>query len=118
MTLEKIQKMDVRSEEFFEIYKAVNEKYWTFEDPDDEQKARHLLHLITDRGDPEDVVLLVEIFKQLGMLKEEGGATSCELQFGGQTFFFRVATSRDQMDSLHKALTNAVLVKSREENQQ
>lgn len=32
-----IKTMDKTSQEFFEIYKLVNDKYWQFDDPDDDQ---------------------------------------------------------------------------------
>ena len=36
--LEQIKKMDKKSEEFFEVYRAVTEKYFDFDDPDEYQR--------------------------------------------------------------------------------
>ena len=69
--IDEIKKMDVKSEEFFEIYKAVSDKYWTFENPDECQQCGKLLMEIAHKATEEQVILTARIAAEVWRLLNE-----------------------------------------------
>ena len=113
LMVSQIKRMDKTTEEFFEIYKAVSDMYWTFDDPDPEQQMRSLLNAITNRGDTEHVVLLVKMYEtMLPLFIGKTDAVSAELGFGGRSYFFKISTSPDALDKMKKIIENTVVVKA------
>lgn len=67
-----IQKMDVKSDEFFEIYKLVADKYYKLKDPDEYQQAVMLLRMFADKSDEEDAIVASKIINELFKMEIEG----------------------------------------------
>lgn len=110
LILNQVKGMDVTTEEFFKLYAAITEKYWTFEDPDDEQTSRRLLYMIAERGEFEQVATLVRMFQQLLTVTEKGGTVAAEIGFKDKTFYFKIADEPDGMDRMKKVIQNTVMV--------
>jgi len=114
--LDQIKKLDKKSEEFFEVYKAIAEKYWDFDEPDDYQKAAKLLNMIAERGDEDQVVVCVKLFEALFKVVEKGGAMTGEFVIGEKPFHFRIFDNPESLDKLTKSIRNTVMVKHSEES--
>lgn len=113
--LKAVQDMDVKTDEFFELYCAVNDKQWNIKNPDEEQKAKILCNMIANRADAKEAILLVKIFKEI--IEVSTGrreATSAELGFENKTFYFTVATTPDALDKMKKIVANTVMVQARD----
>lgn len=71
MKLDDVRKMDKKSEEFFELFKVVNEKYFDFDNPDDYQTAASYLNTILHGGEKWLIVMMVRLASQLLSVVEE-----------------------------------------------
>lgn len=107
-----VKNMDVTTDEFFELYNLVNEKYWSFKDPDDHQLAAKTLRLISDKGDPDHLILLVKMFEQIIAMEQKGGSVQAEVGFKDKSYFFKISDTADGADKLGKMLMNTVVVKT------
>ena len=68
--INKIKNLKNDSNELFEIHEVVNEKYFTFEKPDDFQTCLKALNAILNKSDPEEVMVAIKIFIQIFEMKQ------------------------------------------------
>jgi len=102
-TLEEILKMDVKDEEFFEIYKKISTKYWTFENPDDLQKCASLMVEWAEKFDEEKIILATKIIVEVSkMVTEKTKAATMCLQFTDTQYYVDIAESEVEKDKLSK----------------
>ena len=118
--IEKIKKMDVKSDEFFEIYKLVSEKYWTIENPDSDQRARQGLMMLAERGDTWMVEMQAILASNLLAAGENREASSGVFGIKNSKnenveVYFKFYNSPEALDRLQKQLTNTVMVKAKKE---
>lgn len=111
--LKDIMKMDVASEEFFDIYLAIKDKYWDLpKNPDDYQIHASLLNRLSHIDDEKLVVacgiVMNEIFQ---IAHKESGTRSGSFMIGELEMFFRLSDKPDGMDKMQKLLNNTVMVK-------
>lgn len=109
-TLKEILNMDVKSEEFFEIYKKISTKYWTFEDPDDLQKAASTLVMFAERFDHDKIILSHQIIAQIVELSKENKdnkSVSGHLAFEGCDYYFDIYENENSKDRLQGMLSKA-----------
>lgn len=91
-----IEAMDVKSDAFFELYKAIYDKYWTFENPDEHQAAAKTLSMYAERGEPEQVLTCLNIINNVFMMDHRKENTCAgELEFEDKTYFYTVSTDKD-----------------------
>lgn len=80
-----IDRMDVKSDEFWDIYNFICNKYFNFDDPDDFQKSLMLAHMYLDRAGgnfEENVIAMVKIIEILhGMDPLKGGTAMANIGF-------------------------------------
>lgn len=108
ITIEEALRMDSASDEFFEVYKAISEKYWDFENPNDFLVAAKCLVMFAERYDEEKVILAVKIIEQIiEMDKNKSNAGTGHLVFGEQDYFFDIYQSEAKKDSFHALLAKA-----------
>lgn len=69
--IDQIKKMDVKSDEFFEIYKVVSDKYWTFEKPDMYQECGAALVKFAERAPEDEVMICGKVLIELFKMKQE-----------------------------------------------
>jgi len=102
-----IESIDVKSDEFFELYKIVSDKYWTFEDPDEYQKAAKLLIMYTERGEnyEEQVITIVKLITELfNMEKENRTASMGHVGFKKKNYFFTLATDKKHINKMQEIM--------------
>lgn len=116
--LDKIKAMDKKSEEFFKVYQAVNEKYWSIDDPDDLQMACMFLNTLINRGDDfaGEIVLATKLVHELAKMKIENtpalhGSFAMK---GGKEMHFDFYTDKSALTNLEKMLRHSVIVKAKE----
>ncbi len=103
-----IQAMDVKSEEFFDLYSFICDKYYNFENPDDFLNAAMALRQYVDKACgnyEEQLIAITKIVEQL-MYMEKEGAKSCAgtLAFDNKEYFFTISTDKGPMTALNKVL--------------
>ena len=114
--IEQIKAMDTKSEEFFEIYEAVNEKWFTVEDPDEYQKSCQYLNLILNRGEEWMVELMVKLGHELFNIVDQGvPATAGSFQVKDKDVHFSFSTGKSALGNLEKMLRNTVVMKAKEQ---
>jgi len=107
-TIAEILEMDVKSDEFFKIYKLISSKYWNFENPDDLQLAAQTLVMFAERFDEDKIVLSHKIIKAVvEMTEEKVKATTGHLVFEDQQYYFDIYESEPQRDELNKMLAKS-----------
>lgn len=108
---EVIMKMDVKSEEFYELYKDMNEKYWAFEKPDSWQQAGMLINAWLFKGAPEEHIVVANVVKEVFLMRnEKRKACTGTLGFTDETFHFDIYTSepeKDGMDEMMRKISTA-----------
>lgn len=105
-----IQKLDQKTDEFAELYQAVNEKYFTFDNPDSFQKAAFALNLVLHRGEEWMVEVLASIAQQLHeCVVQDIKATHGNFNISDKDFFFDLYQNKEALASVHKMLRNTVL---------
>ena len=96
-----ISAMDVKSEQFFELYKVVSDKYWTVENPDHYQQCVKALVMYAERGDPAQVTTAVKIIEQLFMMeKDKISATMGTLSFEHKDYHFTLCTNKKDIEEM------------------
>ena len=117
-----IEMADVKSDDFFEVYTAIWEKYFTYPDPDDYQQAAQLLAMVLNKscgdGEMEKVVMSTAkiVNEVFNVFREgKGGAARGEIGFKDQSIFFTLSTSPDELAKFEKMIRNAVMVKANEQ---
>lgn len=118
--LKRIKDLDKKSEEFFDLYHAINDKYWDIdeEDLDDYARSARLLNLISNRGEDyaEEVMATAKIANELlTMAIEKKTCINGVIGFKGKKYHFRFSDSPDSLDNLQKMMNNTVIVKAKEE---
>lgn len=108
--LNEILKLDVKSEEFFKCYKAISKKYWTFENPDEWQKAAKTLVMFAERYDSDKVILCLKIAEEIVKMSEgaDTGNKSARmhLSFNNHAFYIDIYQNEDSKDDLDDVLSS------------
>lgn len=103
-----IKNMDVKSEEFFDLYITICEKYYSYPDPDEFQKAAMTLRMYIDKsvGNFENQLIAFEtILTQLFKMDQEGSdATGGTIGFKDKSYSFMLSTSRETMEQFNDIL--------------
>ena len=108
ITLEEILKMDVKSDEFWQIYKTIDDKYWTFENPDEFQKAAQALHMFATRFEEDKVILCCKMAEQIvSMHTKKSTAATGHLVFQNQQYYFDIYESEPSKDKMQSMLGKA-----------
>jgi len=113
-----INDLDVKSDEFFDLYKTISDKYWTVKDPDDYQKASKALWMFAERGGEQLVIVLAQMLVEIiKMEKDVGGAkaVSGTCGFEDKEFFFTLSTDKTAIANLQKMMENMVIVQGKKE---
>jgi hypothetical protein len=106
-----ITEMDTKSDEFWGLYRMVADKYHTFENPDEWQKAMMLINSWMDRSCnnfEEQIIVVAKVVEQVFLMRHNK-TKSCTgtLGFTDETFFFDVYTSETEKDNLSEKLLRA-----------
>lgn len=107
-TLKEILEMDTKSDEFFEIYKKVSDKYWNFENPDELQKCAKTLVKFAERFDSDKVILATTvIIAVMDMNERKSEAATGNLVFGNTQYYFDIYESEVKKDGFNNMLKKA-----------
>jgi len=106
-----VDSMDVKSDEFWELYKHIADKYFTIEDPDDFQTCAKLILGWLERSTnkwEDQVITVARVVEQVFMMRKKG-TKSCTgtLGFTDETFFFDIYTTETEKDKLGDQLFRA-----------
>lgn len=122
LLLKQIQKMDKKSEEFFEIYQAVSDKYWDIDNPDTTMQARQIMQRAADSADDWLVEMMVIMGNHcVSIIENSDGAYSGKQvvineKTGKETsIFYKIYQNPEALDHLQKMLENTVMVKAKEQ---
>jgi hypothetical protein len=108
--IEQIEAMDKKSEEFFEVYKAVADKYFSFEEPNDLQQAAMTLHILVNHGEDWHVVITAKLAEQLyAMVEQDCKALHGVFGAGDKEVFFDFYTDKKALSKTHSMLMEAAL---------
>jgi len=103
--------LDVKSKDFFEIYTMISDKYWTFEDPDDFEKAAMVLRMYTERANgnyEEQLIAIEKIITELFLMEKDGvKAKKGHLVFKDKEYFFSIGVNEKEVDGLDDMLGKA-----------
>ena len=106
-----ISKLDVKSDEFWELYKHIADKYFTLEEPDEFQSATKMIMGWLERGFNhwEDQVITVAKVVEQVFLMRHNKSPSCTgtLGFRDATFHFDIYTTEVEKDKMSKLLADA-----------
>lgn len=109
---EKIKAMDVKSDEFWDIYCFVADKYFAFDEPDEFQKCAMLCHQYLSKSCENyehNVIIMVKIIEQLyGMDPLKGGASMLTLTFKEFLYTVKITSDPKKMDDLEDILGKAL----------
>lgn len=107
--INKILDMDSKSEDFFEVYKAVSNKYWTFENPDDLQQCAALMVSWAERFDADKVILATKLILEISkMVTQKTKAASLHLAFSEIEYYVDIASSEVEKDKLKGLMGKAM----------
>lgn len=111
--IEAIKKMDRKSDEFAELFHAINDIYFTFDDPDEYQKAALVLNLVLHRGEEWMVETLAKMANQMHeVVQKDVKATHGNFNIDGKDFFFDLYQNKEALSSVHKMFRNTILKSS------
>ncbi len=109
-----IEKMDVKSDEFWELYKFTQDKYRDFtiqNDVDSWQKSVMIINEWLDKSVnnfEEQVILIARMIEEVFMMRAKNqSACTGTLQFSDETFHFDIYTKETEMDKLNSAIIKA-----------
>lgn len=106
-----IEQMDVKSDEFFELYSHIANKYYKIEDPDTYQQALMMVHGWLDRSCTnweDQVIVVANVVKQVFEMRDKGlKACTGTLGFTNDTFHFDIYTSEVEKDSMTAMMMKA-----------
>lgn len=124
--LEQIKKMDTKSEEFYNLYVMISEKYWTF-DPevlknDHALRCRWILHQMANRGSCKESDALAAVTVEVANLvvsvtSGSNSASHGAIEYDGLQVFFDVYKDKTALASMAKQLRNTIMVKLKEEKE-
>lgn len=113
LLLKQIMAMDVKSDEFIELYEAINEKYFTFENPDDFQSAAWALNAVLHRGEEWMVEMCARIANQLfDVIDKDTPASQISFGVKGKTWFCDIYRDKEALGSINKMFRNIVIQKA------
>jgi hypothetical protein len=108
MKLNDILKMDSDSQEYFEIYQKIVEKYWDIKNPNDYQLAAKTLAMFGEKYNPEQVIVAAKIVLELfEMHQEKKTAMTGHVVFEKDQYYFDIYTSEVEKDGLNSLLKRA-----------
>jgi hypothetical protein len=116
--IKQIEKMDVKTEEWNDLYHAVREKHWNTEPElnDDYFQCAKLLNMLANCDSPDLIILTTKIANEaFKVLEQKQSVVTAEIHVGTHKLYFRLANSKDAIDNLQRQLTNTILVKAQEE---
>lgn len=106
--IDTLLKLDTKSDEFFEAYKAISDKYWTFENPDELQKCASLMVKWAERFDEDKVILATKLIIEISKLADkETKAASLHIAFENIEYYVDIASSEVEKDKLKGMLNKA-----------
>lgn len=119
--VKKIQAMDKTSDEFFEIYKAVDDKYWAIDKDkmDDVLRSASLMRMMANKCDsmPDHCIatgiIMNEVFQ---MIEEKHPVRTGMFKFGDRDVYFRIADHPDSIDKMQRMLGNTVMVQAQKDD--
>ncbi len=104
-----IEGMDVKSDEFYDLYTFICDKYYTFPNPDDFQKAVITLRMYLDKScsNYEDQVIVIshlvsELFKI--SKDKKGGACLGTLGFKNKDYHYTLTTDKKHIEEITKVM--------------
>lgn len=116
--LKQIAGMDKKSEEFFEIYKSVTDKYFDFDEPDEYQKHAQLLKMILDRGEPWQIVMMVKLYAELLKFENSNGPCHGTFHVKNKEIFFDFYMDKKSLGKIHTMMREAVLATAKGNGEQ
>lgn len=106
-----ISKMDVKSDEFWDLYQHIADKYFTLDQPDEFQGCAKVIMkwLEVCAGKMEEQVIIVAKVVEQVFKMRHGKTKSCTgtLGFKDETFFFDIYQTETEKDKLHDLLKDA-----------
>jgi hypothetical protein len=108
VTLEEILKMDATSEEFFNIFVQMHEKYWNVDDNSDYIVSCKLLTAFVMKGMPDHVIATSKIINEIIHMDENKNAVSGHIVFDKIQYYFDIYTSEVQKDKLAGIMRKAL----------
>lgn len=109
---ENIIKMDAESEDFYEVYKMVADKYHTFKEPDDYQQCVKMIYEWMSRSCTnfeDQVVIVAKVVEQVFLMraKKQDSCTGT-LGFTDTTYYFDIYTTENKKDELNNRLAKTL----------
>ncbi len=103
-----IETMDVKSDEFFDLYCLVCDKYYKFPEPDDFQQAAMTLRMYIDKAvnvHEAQLIAFVKILTQL-FLMEQNKTKACmgTVAFEKKEYHFSITTDEKHLKEMEKML--------------
>lgn len=109
--LEEIKRMDKKSDRFYQVYLAVTQKYFDFDNPDVNQKAAQVLNAILNSGDLGKIGVVVKLYSQLiDVMEQDIKATHGSFFTKKGEYHFDIYTDKNALTHLEKMLRQTVTV--------
>lgn len=123
MTLSQVKtfltKMDHKSDEFSDIVHLVTERYYKFENPTEYQKAGEMLNMIIHKGEPRELILLVNTYSQIfQVINKHQTINKQHFGYDDQIIYVTIANSPEASDKLMSNMLDVVVDKARQEHEQ
>jgi hypothetical protein len=108
-----IESLDVKSDDFFNLYKIIWDKYWDLpDDASDYMREAKGLSMFIERYDTDKVIILGKIATQLFKMGEEkSDAIAMTLGFDDKDYTIKISTSEaagdkfdDMLEKAHSAI--------------
>ncbi len=111
-----ISERDPADEDFFEVYCAANQRYFTFNGEGDKfQKSSVTLNLILHRGEEWMIEILATMGEQFfEVVQKDIPASHGSFEIKGKPYFFDLYQNKESLASVHKMFRNTVLMKANE----
>lgn len=108
--IKKIKAMDVKSDHFFEVYKATSDKYWDFgHRPSDLQKAASTLVMFAERGRSTEIIVCTKIADELLKMKRNNcKAGKLTIGFEDEEYRIDIYTDGIELGKMDHMLEKAV----------
>ncbi len=107
-----IQVMDVKSEEFFDLYSFICDKYFAFENPDDFQQAAMVLRMYIDKATgnyEEQLISIVKMVEQIMSMDREGTkACMGTVGFKDKEYHFTITTDKKHLEQMSEIMGEVV----------
>lgn len=114
--LKAIESLDKTSEDFFNVYSAISEKYWDVDVSDPALKARKLMHHLSNTH--EDLDWMVEITMMVAnnlfkMVEEQHPAVHGSFGVKDKEYHFDFYTDKSALTNLEKMLRKTVIMEGK-----